>query len=201
MTDPRNFISNVSDFNNPVLVDHHLLIIGGSGRNVGKTTLALEIIRKYAKTVNLTGLKLSSHNNQDKMFHGSHHPMDVHNFSIWVETCLNDNKDTARMIFAGAKQSFYIESPDTLIYESYMKFNELYKPVGPIICESKSLRKFVKPGLFIFLVDPLKGKDHTHEYEAVADYVHYFNPIIPSFNDLVDQIEYINTGWKLKHSP
>lgn len=194
-------MGNVSNFNNPVLIDSHLLMIGGSGRNVGKTTLALEIIRKFAETVNITGLKVSTHNLKDRAFHGSHNSMEINDYSISVETCQNPGKDTARMIFAGAKQAYYIESPDTLIYESYIKFKELYLPEGPIICESKSLRKFVIPGLFIFLIDPLKAKTDVIEYEAVADHVHYFIPAKPSFNDLVDQIEYTKKGWKLKYSP
>lgn len=178
--------------------DPHLLIIGGTGRNVGKTTLALEIITKFAHLFDLTGLKVSTHKKGEELFHGDHPNLSYDDFHIYIETSQVKSKDTARMLHAGAKNAFYIQTPDHQVSVAYTAFKSLSSKNNPIICESRSLRKHVKPGLFILLVDPLRLKENTAENIHLADYVHYSNENKPSFLSLINRINFnIHHGWYL----
>lgn len=64
----------------------NLLIIGGTGRNVGKTTLANLLIKKFSLQIEIIGLKVSTHKKGDEFLHGYHEvKIDEASFSIKKE--------------------------------------------------------------------------------------------------------------------
>lgn len=184
----------------PLPMDNHLLIIGGSGRNVGKTTLALAIIQKVAPLIPVIGLKVSTFKTGDEKFHGNHTNIPVDNYRINIETGVNPLKDTAKMIDAGAHQAFFIETTDNNVNSAYADFSSSFNSHGyPVVCESQSLRRYVKPGLFILLIDSHNTKKLTEDYVNLADYVCYAANYPVSLEKLAKSIIHTPNGWTLNN--
>ncbi len=185
--------------NNHLQVDKNLLIIGGTGRNVGKTTLALFIISKISNQTGVIGLKVSTHKQGEELFHGNHGSLLSNEFRITTETRKFPDKDTALMLDAGATSSFYIEAATNKVLEAYNEFMDHYNQDGsPVVCESRSLRNQVKPGLFILLVNKNEIKPETNHYLSLADHVHYYDDDITRLHQLADAITLSSDGWNLK---
>jgi hypothetical protein len=184
--------------NHELLHDKNLLIIGGTGRNVGKTTLALEIIKKNSRQHPVLGLKVSTQKKGDEEFHGSHSPTPIDTYRINIEKGLQPHKDTAAMMQAGATEAFYIETTDEFVKQAWLEFSSSYnKMQNAIVCESRSLRKFVKPGLFILLIDPNNLKDSSLRYKELADYIYYYNNDISGIIKLAQSIDFTADGWMI----
>lgn len=181
--------------------DSHLLIIGGDSRNIGKTTLALKIIEKINTFHPITGLKVSAIRKGENNFHGNHPLQDDSNdFLISMEDNSLPTKDTSRMLKAGAKAAFFIQSKEEHVLNSFLQFKKQYYTSGPVICESRSLRLSVKPSLFIFLTGALNCKNDIHKYLAMADYVYDSSKGILSLEHLAKKISYDSSGWHLNDS-
>jgi len=186
--------------NNHLLIDPHLLIIGGSGRNVGKTTLALSIIRKISPLTSVIGLKVSTFKTGDEKFHGNHSPIPVDSYRINIETGVNPLKDTAKMLSAGAQMSYFIESADNMVNTAYNDFRASCSSLDyPIVCESQSLRKYVKPGLFILIIDRLNSKKFSEDIINLADYVCYTAKSLDCLEKLAESINHTPIGWSLNN--
>ena len=72
-------------------------------------------------------------------------------FKIYKEANPGTNKDTSRMLKAGASKVYFAKVTDGFLHEA---FNEIMKGIpasAPVICESPALRYFVSPGLFIIM--------------------------------------------------
>jgi hypothetical protein len=181
------------------IVDNHLLIIGGSCRNIGKTTLALDIIKNLSSSFSIIGLKVSTHRKGEDKHHGNHASLpDFQNFITKKEDNSQPLKDTSRMLAAGAKAAYYIQTKEEFVLNSFIQFKEINNITGPIICESRSLRLSIKPGLFIFLIGPGSCKQDKHNFQAVADYVHYSDYDLKSLAMLARRISYDQDGWHIQ---
>ncbi len=185
--------------NNNLPYDKNLLIIGGSGKNVGKTTFALSLISKVSTKIQVIGLKVSTHKQGEELFHGSHGTMLSNDYRITTETRKIPRKDTALMLDAGASSSYYIEVAGNKVLEAYNEFMTQYNVNGfPVVCESRTLRNHVKPGLFILLVNKNEIKPDTNHYMSLADHIHYYDNDITRLHQLTDAITFGPEGWKLK---
>ncbi|MHC1775978.1 MAG: hypothetical protein AB9834_11255 [Lentimicrobium sp.] len=176
----------------------NLIIIGGSSRNVGKTTLAVKLIEKYAGSVSITGLKVTSIRPGEDSHHGSHSDRDLQNFRITGETSDQSSKDTARMLTAGADRVFYIETPDNQINNAVDMFLATENTGGPIVCESRNLRIAVIPGLFVLLkhYDASQIKPGFDYYEKLADIILTIDPDTRNSGSLADMIIWDGNSWK-----
>lgn len=142
-----------------------LLLIAGNGRNVGKTTLACKIIRRFAGETDVTGLKITPH------FHPVIEADVVYktdNFVIVNEKQIS-SKDSSLMLQAGAKQVFFVMAKREFFHEAVEKLLQLL-PKNLIVCESGGLHDWVTPGLF-FMVK------HKNE-EVVKTHLLAHSPII-----------------------
>lgn len=137
-----------------------LLIVAGTGRNSGKTTLVCKLIKSFAEA-GIYGVKISPHPHD--LTEGSQQFASGKGYSIYRELALSGTKDTSRMLNAGAKESFYIFASDQNIEEAFNIFLELKSDGYPIICESPVLRRFFIPGLFLIADSNMvsKRKDLT----------------------------------------
>ncbi|MEZ5198224.1 MAG: hypothetical protein R2764_18095 [Bacteroidales bacterium] len=173
----------------------HLLLVAGTGRNTGKTTFACSIIEKFSVELKVTGLKISSH------FHSgteSLHPLFKNeNFSIYRETSICMQKDSSKMLKAGADKVFYIECRDESIEEAFERFLQLADGSGPVVCESPSLRRYINPGLFI-IVDTNSNqnkKEDIIKLKSKADL--FIETDKEGFTSAIKGIGYDTTGWKI----
>lgn len=142
----------------------NLLIIAGTGRNSGKTTLACTIISQSGKH-GIIAVKISPH---------EHNPSSssvlIHSgggFEIYRECSPGGSKDTQRMIEAGASEAYYIRADDLSVVDA---FGLIYKKVPgniPVVCESPVLRRYYVPGLFIIADSGFVQK--RKDLEGIAD--------------------------------
>jgi len=175
-----------------------LLLIGGTGRKIGKTTLASMLIEKFAKTNEIIGIKISNMKPGDEVFHGFHEHSLHENYSILKEK-QSGNKDSQRMLGSGAKHSFFIRVQDEFIGEA---FEALFQEIGEntiVVCESNSLRNIIEPGLFLMVFDnsgkPLKPE--SEKLLAMAD-VQLIAHDYPEYEEMIKQMQLTETGWSVK---
>lgn len=134
----------------------NVLIIGSTGRNVGKTTLLCQIIATVSKTQPVYAVKASviSPNrlvSEENTFQAG----------IFEETRKDTLKDTSRMLQAGARRVFYLQREQELL-EGFLEILQELPPSCAIVCESNSLCHYLKSGLFL-VVHPINKKLSTKE--------------------------------------
>ena len=133
-----------------MISDSRLLIVGGSGRNVGKTEFVCRLIQKISTRHEVFALKVSAVFPDEETCHGDH-AGDTSNGCLFEEIRRDTAKDTSRMLRAGACRVFYLRSGDAGILNGFVEFKRQVPPDSVIVCESNSLVRFVNPGLFILV--------------------------------------------------
>lgn len=128
----------------------NILLIAGTGRKSGKTTLALKIIGDFSSLHDLVAVKISPH------FHrgtSGLEPVETnHHFNLYLEHDSDGHKDTARMKAAGAKTVYYLEVRDIHLKEAFGFLSSLIPPTSPVVVESPALGQIIMPGVY-FIVD------------------------------------------------
>lgn len=140
------------------------LIIVGTNRNAGKTTLACDLIERFSKSDRIIAVKISPH------FHELEKSDLVieknKDFVIVKETEPGSVKDSKRMLRAGAAEVYYIQVWDRNIEKAFMRLMDHVDIKQPMICESGWLRTVVEPGLFLIL----NRKGNADMKESVKEY-------------------------------
>lgn len=155
----------------------NMLMIGGNSRNAGKTTLACKVIEKISANYPVIGLKVTSIRPGEADLHGSHSDDDLSGYSIIEEVNSKSNKDTSLMLQAGASRVFYVRANEGFGLKAMVEFMTRFNTNQPIICESRSLRNDVTPGLFIMVMHKAaagKEKDVSF-YLGKADHVQFYS--------------------------
>ena len=79
--------------------------------------------------------------------------------SLEGEYCITDevnapaDKDTARLLAAGASKVFWLRTLKTHLHEGFSALLERVEPDSMLVCESNSLRQVVEPGIFLMVKD------------------------------------------------
>lgn len=133
-----------------------MILIGSSGRNSGKTTLAVEFIKLWKDKIPVIALKITTIEKKDGKCPRGGLGCGVctninDNFQLIEEKNIDSNKDTSLLLSSGAKKVFWLKVLKTHAYEGIKSFLSKIPKDTLIICESNSLRKTVKPGAFIML--------------------------------------------------
>ena len=143
-----------------MLTDDHLLIVGGTARNVGKTEFVCRLIAKISRNFAVYGLKVSAIFPDEGIYHGDH-SQDMATRHLVEETRLDTGKDTSRMLQAGARRVFYLHSEDDGILTGYQEFRRKLPDNAVVICESNALGEHLKAGLQIMVTQqgvPIKTR-------------------------------------------
>jgi hypothetical protein len=148
----------------------NFILIAGTGRNVGKTTLACRIIQQLSQQINIIALKITNH------FHPVEDQVIISendHFRI-VEESLDSDKDSSRMKKAGAQHSYYIQCERGYLLDAldHLPFD---LNLTAVVCESGGLHHVIKPGLFFLL----EG-NHIPENKNAA---YRFDPICVQHNN------------------
>lgn len=133
----------------------NLLIVAGTGRNVGKTELICQLVKKFGSIADIYALKVSAIHPDEGIFHGNHAGGEIVG-RLFEEFRTDSDKDTSRVLRAGAKRAFYLSSDNDRVKEGYLEFRRLIPEDAVVVCESNSLREIVEPGLMI-LIRPETG--------------------------------------------
>jgi hypothetical protein len=141
----------------------NILLISGTGRNTGKTTLACRIITYFSKQLDITALKISPHYHVTGLT-----PKQLvinEEYRIVKERDAESGKDSSRMLKAGARESIFIQCSDEYLLDAMNSLPAALRKDVPVICESGSLGVFFVPGVHL-MVRSLNKSIHSPEYEA-----------------------------------
>ena len=171
----------------------NLLLIAGTGRNTGKTTLACSIIKKFSPDFQVIGLKISPH------FHGRTDSLKAivtdDNFNIYEETSKSTGKDSSLMLKAGAIKVFYIEVLDEYLKTAFEQFMSILPESYLLVCESPALRKYIQPGVF-FIVDSERNKNKKKEILEFREKAEmWIDTDNDNIQDIINKIKSINSSW------
>jgi len=129
-------------------ISKNILLVSGSGRNVGKTSFIQQIIRQNAEQ-KLVAVKITPHFHEPT---SSLTPVLIkENYRIFLETDLSSGKDSSLFLQSGAEKVFYLQATDDYLDEAFRKIREFNDHDQPIIVESAALRKFIIPEFYIFI--------------------------------------------------
>lgn len=148
--------------NGPALTSENMILIGSGGRNSGKTSLALELIRRWKNRFLITALKVTTIACKGVCHRGGEGCgacTDISpDFVLEEEQGGTSGKDTVQLLKAGAARVFWLRALHSAIAEGFACFMENAFPDSLLICESNSLRELVNPGCFIMLVNEGNGR-------------------------------------------
>lgn len=133
----------------------NMIIVRGTGRNVGKTLSACSIISSLAERNEPVGIKISPHFHelneyQEFIYHSE-------DFVI-VEEKFISGKDSSRMLQAGAKQVFYIQAKNDQVLNALNMLAQHLNPASPVVVESGGLYDYIEPALLLNVVGENSGK-------------------------------------------
>ena len=170
----------------------NMILVSGSGRNVGKTTFIRRIIRQNTPK-NVLAIKITPH------FHKATSgliPIHVgENYAVYEETDRFSEKDTSLFLKAGAKRVFFIQAKDDNLETAFGIVSALIGPDQPVIVESAALRKIRVPSLYIFIQKRFETvKPSAHEMQKLADITVFSEE--ESFSIDPQTIQY-NQIWKI----
>ena len=178
-------------------------MIGSAGANVGKTELACLLIKKFGKTTDITGIKVTTIRAKDGQCPRGGQGCGVctsvdGDFDIMEETDSDTEKDTARMLAAGAKRVFWLRVMKTHLEEGLASLLDIIGPDAVSICESNSLRQVVEPGVFLMVKgrDSKTWKSSARNVKKYADRIAVAGP--RGFDSDLDRIKLMSGKWTLQ---
>jgi hypothetical protein len=135
----------------------NIILIGSTGRNAGKTTLAAALIKKargQGKLVNAAKVITVERKGAlcPRGGKGCGACSLESDFVLCEESEAGTGKDTSQLIAAGAGRVFLLRSLKEALPQA---FEMMRKQAGEglLIVESNSLRTVIKPALFVMLID------------------------------------------------
>lgn len=134
----------------------NLILIGSTGRNEGKTTLAAALIKKLREQYPVNAAKIITVERKGALCprggKGCGACFLESDFVLCEEHACLTGKDTAELLRARAARVFLLRSLKRTLFAA---FAELRGQAGNLmlIAESNSLRTVVKPALFVMLTD------------------------------------------------
>lgn len=165
---------------------NNMIMIGATGRNSGKTTLATKIIKKYAPNIPIIAFKLITvHDHEDICPRGGAGCGICKSlktcYDIKEET-LQGTKDTMLLKKAGATHVYLIRSFTENVAEAMEAALKLVPEHCIILCESNSARAAIIPSCFIMIKNTSSAIKPSAE--AVIEYA---DIILPSEEALFEE--------------
>ncbi|MHC4997485.1 MAG: molybdenum cofactor guanylyltransferase [Planctomycetota bacterium] len=177
-----------------------MMMIGASGRNVGKTEFACSLIREFSHQHDIIGLKVTTVDEGRSgcprggsgcgvcsSFEG--------NYCLTEETDNQSDKDTCKMLAAGATKVLWLRVLKQHLEEGIRALQAAIGTDAISVCESNSLRLIVEPGLFFMFksVGLNQCKSSAAAVEKYADQTVFFDG--SNFDINLDGIKLINGKW------
>ncbi len=170
----------------------NILLVSGSGKNVGKTTFIQEIIsQKQAKGI--TAVKISPHFH--KITSGLIPVVSGEGWEIFRETNTQIQKDSSRFLRAGAKTSYYIQAEKTKTAEAYNELKKIIPKGSPSIIESAGIREFINPGFYVIVIAEENYSEKELEGELMKADLIVFSDKKQFYPDAGNI--HFNNGWEI----
>jgi hypothetical protein len=132
-----------------------VIVIGGHSRSVGKTSVAAGLIAALPE-YNWTAFKITQYGHSLCSRNGA--PCDCasadHSWAISEEHNLFGGSDTSRFLLAGAVRAWWVRTEQGRLAEAMPAIRRRLAEAGNAILESNSVVKFLRPDLYLTVLDP-----------------------------------------------
>ena len=148
-----------------------LIVIGGHSRSVGKTSVVAGLISALPE-YDWTAVKITQYGHGVCSANGE--PCDCatgdHSWAISEEKDRNGDSDTSRFLAAGADRVYWVRTEQGRLAEAMPTLRERIKNAQNVILESNSVLKFLRPDLYLTVLDPstadFKNSEDSAAYAA-----------------------------------
>lgn len=152
-----------------------LVVVGGHTRNIGKTTLAAQILSATAE-LRWTAMKITQYGHNVCSANGAACDCaggDDHPVAISEERDRSSGTDTARMLAAGATRVLWVRTPQGGLLEAMPRVRKEIALAGNMLMESNSVLRFLRPDIYLAVLQPQQSdfKASALQYLDRADAV------------------------------
>ena len=131
------------------------LVVGGHTRNIGKTALVVDLIRAFPEA-HWTAIKITQYGHGVCSINGAGCGCapDEHTVSLDQEQDRSNHTDTSRFLVAGAERAFWVRAKQGRLAEALPLLRDVWRGAGNVIVESNSVLQFLRPDLYLVVLDP-----------------------------------------------
>jgi len=151
-----------------------LVVIGGHSRNVGKTSVVAGLITALPE-FHWTAAKITQYGHGICSANGQACDCATgdHSWAISEERDRAGDSDTSRFLQAGAAKVFWVRTEQGRLAEVMPTLRDRLKDARNVILESNSVLKFMRPDIYLTVLDPATAdfKNSAREFLDRADAV------------------------------
>ena len=151
-----------------------VVVVGGHSRNVGKTSVVAGLIAALPE-YNWTALKITQYGHGVCSLDGDscHCATADHTWAISEEKDRSGGSDTSRFLAAGAARAWWVRTERGRLVEAMPTIRRQLSESKNSILESNSILKFVRPDVYLTVLDPATPdfKRSAQEFLDLADAV------------------------------
>jgi hypothetical protein len=141
-----------------------IIVIGGHSRSVGKTSVVAGLISALPD-FHWTALKITQYGHGICSANGEVCDCATadHAWAVSEERERSGESDTSRFLVAGAERSWWVRTEQGRLAEAMPRVRQILSAAQNIIIESNSVLRFLKPDLYLTVLDP-----QTADFKASA---------------------------------
>jgi hypothetical protein len=132
-----------------------IVIVGGHSRNIGKSSVVAGLIAAL-REFNWTAFKITQYGHGICSADGK--ACDCasadHSWAITEEQDRSGESDSSRFLQAGAVRAFWVRTEQGRLAEAMPRIRQHISTASNIIFESNSLLKFIRPDVYLTVLDP-----------------------------------------------
>jgi molybdopterin-guanine dinucleotide biosynthesis protein len=151
-----------------------LIVVGGHSRNVGKTSVVAGLIAAL-REFEWTAAKITQYGHGICSANGKvcHCATSEHSWAISEERDLSGDSDTSRFLVAGASRVLWVRTEQWRLEQAMPTLRSKIRDSRNVIFESNSVLQFVRPDLYLTVLDPatVDFKNSAREFLDRADAV------------------------------
>jgi hypothetical protein len=151
-----------------------VVVIGGHSRSVGKTSVVAGLIAALPE-YNWTAMKITQYGHGVCSMNGEscHCATEDHTWAISEEKDRSGKSDTSRFLASGAARVWWVRTEQGRLAEAVPTIRRWLAESNNAILESNSILKFVRPDIYITVLDPTTAdfKRSAQEFLDRADAV------------------------------
>ena len=141
-----------------------LVVVGGHSRSVGKTSVVAGLISAL-REFDWTAVKITQYGHGICSANGQACDCATgdHSWAINEERDRSGESDTSRFLLAGAARVYWVRTEQGRLAEAMPKLREHLEVARNAIIESNSVLKFLRPDLYLTILDP-----ETEDFKSSA---------------------------------
>src|ERR1700751_1635991 len=156
-----------------------IIVIGGHSRSVGKTSVVAGLIAALPE-FHWTAVKITQYGHGICSANGQACDCATgdHSWAVTQEKDLAGDSDTSRYLAAGAVHAWWVRTEQGKLAEAMPRVRELLASSENVILESNSVLKFLRPDLYLTVLDPTTAdfKNSAREFLDRANAVILHEP-------------------------